>query len=129
MPEEADTIQKTLLHADTPSADPADKDQETGHKDEAGTSVAPEASVIQLDARPKEAELSQAELIKMAFADDDVHDEFRAEKEAEVAQELPKAKEISLLPGWGRWKDEQKEPRWMGEQRAKNQRSHSIFHL
>ena len=86
----------------------------------------PEASVIQLDAGQK-AELSQADLIKMAFADDDVHDEFRAEKEAEVAQELPKSEEISLLPGWGRWKNEQKEPKWMEEQRAKNQRSF-VFH-
>ena len=66
--------------------------------------------------------LSQGELIQMAFAEDDVHDEFQKEKEAEVGEELPKVEQISLLPGWGRWKGEQQEPKWMQEKRAKNTR-------
>ena len=40
-------------------------------------------------------ELSQAELIKRAFAGDDVQADFEAEKATEVAEELPK--EVSLL--------------------------------
>ena len=35
-------------------------------------------------------ELSQAELIKRAFAGDDVHAEFDAAKAAEIEEELPK---------------------------------------
>ena len=43
-------------------------------------------------------ELSQAELIKRAFAGDDVLADFQAEKAAEVAEELPKEVCIACLP-------------------------------
>lgn len=65
---------------------------------------------------------SQETLIQMAFEDDDVHEEFQKEKEEEMARELPKLEDISLLPGWGRWKDEQQEPKWMQKKRSENEK-------
>jgi len=65
-------------------------------------------------------DMTQTDLIQLAFDDDDVKDEFAEEKEKEVASELPKIEEISLLPGWGRWKDDQEEPKWMQAKREKN---------
>lgn len=81
------------------------------------------------DTAQKATGLSQEELVQMAFADDDVNDEFEKEKTAEVSHELPKVEEISLLPGWGRWKDEQQEPKWMQEKRAKSTRLPKFNHL
>jgi len=50
----------------------------------------------------EEDEQSQKELIAEAFADDDVVDSFRAEKEALVAASKPKNIDLTL-PGWGEW--------------------------
>merc|ERR1719430_2586722 len=49
-----------------------------------------------------EEEQSQKELIAEAFADDDVVESFRAEKEALVAASKPKNIDLTL-PGWGEW--------------------------
>eukprot|EP00210_Caulerpa_lentillifera_P001681 g1616.t1 len=70
-------------------------------------------------AEPDPAEMCQEELISLAFADDDIAD---FDKEQEMNKELPKVEEISLLPGWGRWKDDQHEPKWMQEKRTQNQK-------
>lgn len=50
----------------------------------------------------EEEEASQQELIAEAFADDDVVDDFKAEKAALVAASKPKAIDLTL-PGWGEW--------------------------
>jgi len=50
----------------------------------------------------EEEEQSQKELIAEAFADDDVVESFRAEKEALVAASKPKNIDLTL-PGWGEW--------------------------
>merc|ERR1712013_158676 len=49
-----------------------------------------------------EEEQSQKELTAEAFADDDVVESFRAEKEALVAASKPKNIDLTL-PGWGEW--------------------------
>jgi len=36
-----------------------------------------------------------------------------------VAEELPAVDEPSVMPGWGMWADQQREPRWMRDARAK----------
>lgn len=59
----------------------------------------------------------QRNLIKAAFAGDDVEAEFAAMKEAEVTQGLPSVEVDKVLPGWGSWASEQKEPRYIREQR------------
>lgn len=46
---------------------------------------------------------SQAELIRLAFAGDDVEDEFQKEKEAVINEENPQPEEPKLVPGWGDW--------------------------
>lgn len=66
--------------------------------------------------------MSQRELIAEAFAGDDVAAEFEAEKAAEVEAELPGFEAPSLLPGWGTWASQQKEPKWMRDARAKAER-------
>ncbi|KAI3427018.1 hypothetical protein D9Q98_006960 [Chlorella vulgaris] len=58
------------------------------------------------------AGLSQAELIGRAFAGDDVAAEFAASKAAEVEGELPKEEVPGVLPGWGIWAGNQREPQW-----------------
>jgi hypothetical protein len=55
-------------------------------------------------------------------AGDDVEAEFAAEKAAEIEGELPKVEEVGALPGWGVWADQQKEPRWVKEQKEKQAR-------
>jgi U3 small nucleolar RNA-associated protein 14 len=47
-------------------------------------------------------ELSQAEIIRRAFAGDDVEVEFEAEKKATIAEEDDKIID-NTLPGWGNW--------------------------
>ena len=48
--------------------------------------------------------------------------EFAEDKAADVAAELPKLDAPSLMPGWGTWSNQQREPRWMREARAKAER-------
>lgn len=48
-------------------------------------------------------ELSQRELIAMAFAGDDVEADFAAQKAEEAEAEAPPAEDGKMLPGWGSW--------------------------
>lgn len=63
--------------------------------------------------------MAQQELIAQAFAGDDVAAAFEEGKEAEIQAELPKVEGPSLMPGWGTWASQQREPRWMVEARKK----------
>ncbi|GMH32317.1 hypothetical protein BSKO_00151 [Bryopsis sp. KO-2023] len=63
---------------------------------------------------------SQEDLIEMAFAGDDVGVDFAAEKAKEVEKDLGPELEVNVLPGWGTWKSQQREPKWMAEARAKD---------
>jgi U3 small nucleolar RNA-associated protein 14 len=66
------------------------------------------------------AQLSQEELIKKAFAGDDVVDEFKKSKREEVESELPQEEVPGELPGWGTWSNPtKKEPAWVREAKAK----------
>ncbi|KAG2495048.1 hypothetical protein HYH03_006979 [Edaphochlamys debaryana] len=71
------------------------------------------------------ATMGQKDLIRAAFAGDDVGAEFEAEKAAAVAEELPDIQEPSLLPGWGAWVGQQRNPKWMqsAKDRAAKQRA------
>ncbi|GBF90520.1 hypothetical protein Rsub_03516 [Raphidocelis subcapitata] len=62
---------------------------------------------------------AQRALLARAFASDDVAADFEAEKAAEVEEQLPKEEAPGLMPGWGLWADQQREPKWMAEARAK----------
>ncbi|KAG2441194.1 hypothetical protein HYH02_010038 [Chlamydomonas schloesseri] len=68
---------------------------------------------------------SNKDLIRQAFAGDDVAAEFTAEKAAAVAEELPDIQEPSALPGWGAWSSQQRNPKWMqaAKDRAAKQRA------
>lgn len=46
--------------------------------------------------------LSQRELVKAAFANDDVVNEFEVEKQRVIDEDAPKDEDI-FLPGWGSW--------------------------
>ena len=69
--------------------------------------------------------MSQRELIAQAFAGDDVVAEFEAEKQDEAEKSLPKIEAPSLLPGWGTWAANQKEPEWIRTAKLKVERSGS----
>ncbi|GFH31683.1 uncharacterized protein HaLaN_30772 [Haematococcus lacustris] len=79
-------------------------------------SVVPGSGKLRVDG---EAEGGQLALIRAAFAGDDVEQDFEAEKAAEVAAELPKEEVVGVLPGWGVWANQQKEPRWVTAAREK----------
>ncbi|CAI9109376.1 OLC1v1009187C1 [Oldenlandia corymbosa var. corymbosa] len=59
---------------------------------------------------------SQEELIRRAFASDDVEEEFEKDKEEVLNEENPEPEKPSLLPGWGQWTHIQEKkgiPSWM----------------
>lgn len=63
---------------------------------------------------------SQEELVRKAFAGDDVVGEFRAAKAKDIEAELPKEDIPGVLPGWGTWaKHQKKEPGWLVEAKRK----------
>lgn len=61
----------------------------------------------------------QRALISAAFAGDDVASEFAATKAEEVEGELPKVDVPVMLPGWGAWNGQQREPKFMKDARIK----------
>ncbi|CAO2838238.1 unnamed protein product [Amaranthus hypochondriacus] len=68
---------------------------------------------------------SNEELIKRAFAGDDVEVEFEKAKDDILNEENPEPEKPVLLPGWGEWTDVQKKkgvPSWMKEEHANAKR-------
>ncbi|XP_057484168.1 uncharacterized protein LOC130770666 [Actinidia eriantha] len=59
---------------------------------------------------------SQADLIRRAFAGDDVEDDFEKDKEQVLNEENPEPEKPVLVPGWGQWTNIQQKnglPSWM----------------
>jgi U3 small nucleolar RNA-associated protein 14 len=59
---------------------------------------------------------SQADLIRQAFAGDDVEAEFEKDKMDVLNEENPEPEKPALVPGWGQWTDIQQKkglPSWM----------------
>ncbi|KAI4301423.1 hypothetical protein L6164_034703 [Bauhinia variegata] len=59
---------------------------------------------------------SQDELVRQAFAGDDVEDEFEKNKQEILNEENPEPEKPLLLPGWGQWTHIQQKkgaPSWM----------------
>lgn len=68
---------------------------------------------------------SQDELIREAFAADDVEDDFEKEKLEILNEENPVPEKPVLLPGWGQWTDVQKKkglPSWMLKEHENSRR-------
>jgi len=68
---------------------------------------------------------SQEELIRQAFAGDDVEDDFEKDKQEILNEENPEPEKPLLLPGWGQWTDIQQKkglPSWMVKERENAQR-------
>jgi len=64
--------------------------------------------------KKKSKGLTQEELVKRAFAGDDVVSDFATVKAAEIDQQLPKNDIPAVLPGWGSWSaNQKKEPAWL----------------
>lgn len=62
---------------------------------------------------------SQTELIRRAFAGDNVEEDFEKDKEEILKVENPEPEKPVLLPGWGQWTDVQQKkglPSWMLEE-------------
>ncbi|KAL6902063.1 hypothetical protein ACP4OV_004939 [Aristida adscensionis] len=58
----------------------------------------------------------QADLIRQAFAGDDVEAEFEKDKMEALNEENPEPEKPALIPGWGQWTDIQQKkgiPSWM----------------
>lgn len=68
---------------------------------------------------------SQEELIRQAFAGDDVEDDFEKDKQEILNEENPEPEKPLLLPGWGQWTDIQQKkglPSWMVKEHENAQR-------
>lgn len=63
--------------------------------------------------------MTQRDLIRQAFAGDDVEAEFARDKAEEIEGELPTTELPGVLPGWGTWSGQQREPKWAREAREK----------
>ncbi|KAI7744563.1 hypothetical protein M8C21_012837 [Ambrosia artemisiifolia] len=74
---------------------------------------------------------SQDDLIKRAFAGDEVEDDFEKAKQEVLNEEIPEPEKPVLLPGWGQWTRIQKKrglPSWMlaEHERAKKKRDEEL---
>lgn len=74
---------------------------------------------------------SQEELVRRAFAGDDVEEYFEKDKEEVLNAENPEPEKPTLLPGWGQWTNIQKQqglPSWMLEEHktAKKKREEAL---
>ncbi|KAK1666374.1 hypothetical protein QYE76_054533 [Lolium multiflorum] len=74
---------------------------------------------------------SQADLIRQAFAADDVEAEFENDKLEALNEENPEPEEPALVPGWGQWTDIQQKkglPSWMVKEHedAKRKREEAL---
>ncbi|KAM0906261.1 hypothetical protein ACQ4PT_016932 [Festuca glaucescens] len=74
---------------------------------------------------------SQADLIRQAFAGDDVEAEFENDKLKALNEENPEPEEPALVPGWGQWTDIQQKkglPSWMVKEHedAKRKREEAL---
>ncbi|KAK9699636.1 hypothetical protein RND81_08G186200 [Saponaria officinalis] len=103
---------ETSLHSDVREVD-EDSDSDSGGKMVDGM----------LSSGPNQAyELpSNEELIRRAFAGDDVEEEFQKAKEDVLNEENPEPEKPLLLPGWGQWASVQKKkgmPSWMSKEHA-----------
>ncbi|GAQ90786.1 U3 small nucleolar RNA-associated protein 14 [Klebsormidium nitens] len=89
---------------------------EGGSEDE-GEGV-PGADLLQTD-------LSQAELVRRAFAGDDVEADFEARKAEMLDEEVPAIEGPVTLPGWGQWTGVQKKkglPGWIVKEQKDNEK-------
>ncbi|XP_074286816.1 uncharacterized protein C57A7.06 [Silene latifolia] len=69
---------------------------------------------------------SNDELIRRAFAGDDVEEEFQKTKESAHNEEIPEPEKPRLLRGWGQWTDVQKKrglPSWISKEYEAAKRS------
>ncbi len=68
------------------------------------------------------------DLMRRAFANDDIEAAFEKEKLADVDAELPETDVPKNLPGWGAWASEQRAPKWMqdAEKKAKAERAKAL---
>lgn len=74
---------------------------------------------------------SQDDLIRRAFAGDDVEEDFEMSKQEILNEENPEPEKPVLLPGWGQWTHIQKKrglPSWMlaEHERAKKKRDQDL---
>ena len=74
------------------------------------------------------AGMNNADLMRRAFADDDIEAEFEKEKLADVDAELPNIDAPKNLPGWGAWGGDQRVPKWMkdAEKKAKAEKAKAL---
>ena len=87
--------------------------------------------IISLDPKPTYELPSQTELIRQAFAGDDVEEDFENDKLEILNEENPEPEKPVLLPGWGQWTHVQKKkglPSWMlkEHENAKRKREEAL---
>jgi len=72
--------------------------------------------------------MSNQDLMRRAFENDDIEAEFEKEKLADVNAELPDVDMPKNLPGWGTWAGDQRTPKWMkdAEKKAKAEKAKAL---
>ncbi|KAL3531478.1 hypothetical protein ACH5RR_010800 [Cinchona calisaya] len=103
--------------------------------DNAGSDTDSEVQMVNgiLSSGPKSTyeQPSQEELIRRAFAGDDVEEDFEKDKDEILNEENPEPEKPTLLPGWGQWTHIQRKkglPSWMQEEHdnAKKKREEAL---
>ena len=76
----------------------------------------------------RDAGTTNEDLMRRAFANDDIEAEFEKEKLADVSAELPETDMPKNLPGWGAWASDKRVPKWMkdAEKKAKTERAKAL---
>lgn len=87
--------------------------------------------ILALGPKPSYELPSQSELIRQAFAGDDVEEDFEHDKQEVLDQENPAPEKPVLLPGWGQWTHVQRKkgvPSWMMKEHenAKRKREEAL---
>ncbi|KAI3829579.1 hypothetical protein L1987_03705 [Smallanthus sonchifolius] len=110
----------------------SNKDTDTEHGDDGSDTEGETRMVDGVITSGTDYELpSQDDLIKRAFAGDEVEEDFEMEKQEVMNEENPEPEKPILLPGWGQWTRIQKKrglPSWMlaEHERAKKKRDEDL---
>ncbi|CAG8467183.1 1318_t:CDS:2 [Acaulospora colombiana] len=89
---EEGVLQSEKIHSDVIDESVGSDDEENPHVEEMENFVHSKSSMA----------FKQRELVARAFANDNVIDDFLAEKQAAIDEDKPKEEDITL-PGWGTW--------------------------
>ncbi|KAF3436460.1 hypothetical protein FNV43_RR23552 [Rhamnella rubrinervis] len=121
------SVQPVLQNQDLPET-MNEREEDSDSDSEGGEMV---DGILSSGPKPSYELPSQGELIRQAFAADDVEDDFEKDKMEILKEENPEPEKPVLLPGWGQWTNVQQKkglPSWMlkEHENAKKKREEAL---